>query len=109
MYGIPDCTLHQPCVYVQAAARGLAEELGILCDPCMLQGPLTPNHARKLEVPGRFCDFEFVECYRHAPLLSLTRRTCSWCINLAINLCLTLKLDNHSIAGCACNVQAASI
>lgn len=52
--------------YRQAAARGLAEELGIDCDPRALQGPMTPNHARKLEIPGKFCDSEFVECYRLA-------------------------------------------
>lgn len=54
------------CLDIQAAARGLAEELGIDCDPRALQGPMTPNHARKLEIPGKFCDSEFVECYRHA-------------------------------------------
>lgn len=50
---------------VQAAARGLDEELGIGCRPADLQGPMAPNHARKLEVPGQFCDCEFVECYRY--------------------------------------------
>ena len=66
-------TSSAPTVDVQAAARGLAEELGIDCDPCALQGPMTPNHARKLEVPGKFCDSEFVECYRHAlPFLIYT-------------------------------------
>lgn len=25
---------------------------------------MAPNHARKLEVPGQFCDCEFVQCYR---------------------------------------------
>ncbi|KAL0033777.1 hypothetical protein WJX77_004816 [Trebouxia sp. C0004] len=50
--------------YLQAAARGLHEELGIGCRPADLQGPMAPNHARKLEVPGQFCDSEFVECYR---------------------------------------------
>ena len=49
---------------MQAAARGLAEELGIECGIAELAGPCSPNHARKLEVPGKFCDCEFVECYR---------------------------------------------
>lgn len=51
-------------VLAQAAARGLDEELGIGCRPADLQGPIALNHARKLEVPGQFCDCEFVECYR---------------------------------------------
>ncbi|DBA93406.1 TPA: hypothetical protein ACH3X2_003676 [Trebouxia sp. C0005] len=50
--------------YLQAAARGLDEELGIGCRLADLQGPIALNHARKLEVPGQFCDCEFVECYR---------------------------------------------
>lgn len=52
---------------MQAAARGLAEELGIDCEPAALQGPLASNHARQLEVPGKFCDREFVECYGYEP------------------------------------------
>ncbi len=54
-------------VLAQAAARGLDEELGIGCRPADLQGPMAPNRARKLEVPGQFCDCEFVECYRYVP------------------------------------------
>ncbi len=54
-------------ILAQAAARGLDEELGIVCKPADLQGPMAPNHARKLEVPGQFCDCELVECYRYVP------------------------------------------
>lgn len=38
--------------------------MGIECNIEELAGPCSPNHARKLEVPGKFCDREFVECYR---------------------------------------------
>ena len=51
---------------LQAAVRGLKEELGIECAFTALHGPLTPTHDRKLEVAGKFCDAEFVECYRYA-------------------------------------------
>lgn len=46
-----------------------AEELGIGCDNSALQGVMTPNHARKLEMPGKFCDSESVDCYRYASFI----------------------------------------
>lgn len=55
---------NQTIVLIQAAVRGLQEELGIICTPGDLQGPLTKTHDRKLKVLGKFCDEEFVECYR---------------------------------------------
>ncbi|KAK9815309.1 hypothetical protein WJX72_001393 [[Myrmecia] bisecta] len=50
--------------YKQGAARGLQEELGIAVSESRLQGPLTPTHLRRLDIPGLIHDYEFVESYR---------------------------------------------
>lgn len=45
-----------------AVIRGLKEELGIQGN--VSERPLAPMHMRKLVVPGKIKDFEFVESYR---------------------------------------------
>jgi hypothetical protein len=51
--------------FVQGAARGLAEELGISVSLDELQGPLAPTHRRELH-QGDFHDCELVQSFRHA-------------------------------------------
>ena len=48
--------------YVQAAARGLGEELGIFAEPAELEGPLLPTHRRELR-EGEFHDVEMVQSF----------------------------------------------
>lgn len=50
---------------MQAAVRGLQEELGISADASSLAGPLVPVHLRQLEVPDvSVRDSEFVTSFR---------------------------------------------
>lgn len=49
---------------VQAVRRGLDEELGIQVSESAVVGPLQPAHLRKLEIPGKIRDFEFVQSFR---------------------------------------------
>ena len=54
---------------LQAAVRGLQEELGITAEPASLQGPLVPVHLRRLEAPEiGVTDCEFVTSFRSALL-----------------------------------------
>jgi hypothetical protein len=64
------------CARVQAALRGLKEELGIAVEADRLVGPLAPAHRRELHVPGRFRDCEFVETYRPARALARHKPAC---------------------------------
>ena len=49
--------------YITAAARGLAEELGIKTEAIEVAGPLQPTHRRELH-QGEFHDVELVQSYR---------------------------------------------
>lgn len=50
---------------MQAAARGLKEELGICVEAAQLAGPIVPVHLRLLEVPEvNVRDCEFVTSFR---------------------------------------------
>ena len=52
---------------VQAASRGLQEELGISAAATTLIGPLVPDHLRRLHVPEvGVTDCEFVTSFRSA-------------------------------------------
>ena len=52
---------------VQAASRGLQEELGISVAATSLKGPLVPTHLRQLHVPEvGVTDCEFVTSFRSA-------------------------------------------
>lgn len=47
---------------MQAAVRGLEEELGVRASPADLEGPLAPTHMRDLVAPD-FHDKEFVQSF----------------------------------------------
>ncbi|KAL4448132.1 hypothetical protein ABPG75_005351 [Micractinium tetrahymenae] len=49
--------------FLEGAARGLAEELGIAVPASELAGPLAPTHRRELHAGG-FHDVELVQSYR---------------------------------------------
>ena len=54
-------------MFLQAAVRGLQEELGITAEVASLQGPLVPVHLRRLEAPEvGVTDCEFVTSFRSA-------------------------------------------
>ena len=58
---------------VQAVVRGLEEELGIVVQQHLVEGPLAECHKRELHIANVVHDVEFVECYRQVILLKVKR------------------------------------
>ena len=67
---IRSCPMHfeaRRSAGVQAAVRGLQEELGITADASSVEGPIVPVHLRQLDVPELGVrDHEFVTSFRYA-------------------------------------------
>ena len=78
--GLLEVTVHG--MLVQAASRGLQEELGVSTAATSLKGPLVPTHLRQLHVPEvAVTDCEFVTSFRSALCQALYGRlACCNCL-----------------------------